>query len=142
MSDSEKTELTFKVLAHISLEEIKQKYNIAQKRAEDFEAKRHRYLKGDLRNTPLPERLHFKYGAITKQIVEFWKEVVEMKENQTPVKPLTRKQERHHKKLREVPYDFGPGMHFKDVTKQAMAPTIYFHLESISHCRLFATQLA
>ena len=32
-------------------------------------------------------------------------------------------------------------MQFKDNTKQVMAPTILFHLESISHCRLFATQL-
>ena len=32
-------------------------------------------------------------------------------------------------------------MQFKDTTKQVMAPTIHFHLESISHCRLFATQL-
>ena len=32
-------------------------------------------------------------------------------------------------------------MQFKDNTKQVMAPTILFHLQSISHCRLFATQL-
>ena len=108
MSDSQKTELTFKILDHMSLEEIQEKYRQAQYRGENFETKRFRHLKGDLRNTSLPEKLHFKYGVITKQIVEFWKEVVEMKENQTPVKPLTRKQERHQKKLREVPYDFGP----------------------------------
>jgi hypothetical protein len=110
MSDSQKTELTFTVLDHMSLEEIKQKYNIAQQRAENFHLQLRQFWRknGEMSNTPLPERLHFKYGAITKQIVEFWKEVVDMKENQTLVKPLTRKQERHQKKPREVPYDFGP----------------------------------
>lgn len=32
-------------------------------------------------------------------------------------------------------------MQYRDTTKQAMAPTIYFYLESISHCRLFAVML-
>ena len=108
MSDSQKTELTFKILDHMSLEEIQEKYRQAQYRVENFEIKRRRHLQGDLRNEPLPETIDFKYGAITKQIVEFWKEVVDMKENQRPVKPLSRKQERHQKKPREMPYDFGP----------------------------------
>ena len=32
-------------------------------------------------------------------------------------------------------------MQYRDTTKQTMAPTIYFHLESISHCRLLAVML-
>ena len=32
-------------------------------------------------------------------------------------------------------------MQYRDQTKQHMAPTAFFHLESISHCRLFAKEL-